>query len=138
MIGDVSGIICDGAGSACSMKVSTSTLGGGQVVADGHQQPACAPERGIVSDDVDQTIANLGRLSKQGMLDADVEIINIMRAKQQGKAGMMRGHWPPRFSGRDWTSPERGAATMRRQFPGRRQVPVHPALGPACLFWGIS
>ncbi|MNR53364.1 hypothetical protein D3C85_1733660 [compost metagenome] len=41
---------------------------------------------GIVSDDVDQTIANLGRLSKRGMLDTDIEIINIMRAKQQGKA----------------------------------------------------
>jgi L-cysteine desulfidase len=40
---------------------------------------------GIVSDDVDQTIANLGRLSKEGMLDTDIEIINIMRAKQQGK-----------------------------------------------------
>jgi L-cysteine desulfidase len=35
------------------------------------------------TNDVDQTIANLGRLSKEGMLDTDIEIINIMRAKQQ-------------------------------------------------------
>ena len=37
---------------------------------------------GIVASTVDETIANLGRLSRQGMLDTDVEIINIMRAKQ--------------------------------------------------------
>ena len=38
-----------------------------------------------VWSELDQTIANLGRLSREGMLDTDIEIINIMRAKQQGK-----------------------------------------------------
>lgn len=86
MIGDVSGIICDGAGSACSMKVSTSTSAAVKSSLMAINNLRVPQSEGIVSDDVDQTIANLGRLSKQGMLDTDIEIINIMRAKQQGKA----------------------------------------------------
>ena len=86
MIGDVSGIICDGAGSACSMKVSTSTSAAVKSSLMAINNLHVPQSEGIVSDDVDQTIANLGRLSKQGMLDTDIEIINIMRAKQQGKA----------------------------------------------------
>ncbi len=83
MIGDVSGIICDGAGSACSMKVSTSTSAAVKSSLMAINNLHVPQSEGIVSDDVDQTIANLGRLSKEGMLDTDIEIINIMRAKQQ-------------------------------------------------------
>ncbi|EKP0251723.1 serine dehydratase subunit alpha family protein [Aeromonas salmonicida] len=86
MIGDVSGIICDGAGSACSMKVSTSTSAAVKSSLMAINNLHVPQSEGIVSDDVDETIANLGRLSKLGMLDTDIEIINIMRAKQQGKA----------------------------------------------------
>jgi L-cysteine desulfidase len=80
-----SGIICDGAGSACSMKVSTSTSAAVKSSLMAINNLRVPQSEGIVSDDVDQTIANLGRLSREGMLDTDIEIINIMRAKQQGK-----------------------------------------------------
>ncbi|MFM4649825.1 serine dehydratase subunit alpha family protein [Aeromonas bivalvium] len=83
MIGDVSGIICDGAGSACSMKVSTSTSAAVKSSLMAVNNLRVPQSEGIVSDDVDQTIANLGQLSRQGMLDTDIEIINIMRAKQR-------------------------------------------------------
>ena len=79
-------VICDGAGSACSMKVSTSTSAAVKSSLMAINNLHVPQSEGIVSDDVDETIANLGRLSKQGMLDTDIEIINIMRAKQQGKA----------------------------------------------------
>lgn len=82
MIGDVSGIICDGAGSACSMKVSTSTSAAVKSSLLAINNLRVTQSEGIVADDVDQTIANLGRLSKEGMLDTDIEIINIMRTKQ--------------------------------------------------------
>ncbi|PJG60300.1 serine dehydratase subunit alpha family protein [Aeromonas cavernicola] len=86
MIGDVSGIICDGAGSACSMKVSTSTSAAVKSSLLAINNLRVPQSEGIVSDDVDQTIANLGRLAKEGMLDTDLEIINIMRAKQGGNS----------------------------------------------------
>jgi L-cysteine desulfidase len=83
MIRDVSGIICDGAG-ACSMKVSTSTSAAVKSSLMAINNLRVPQSEGIVSDDVDQTIANLGRLSRE---DAGYrhQIINIMRAKQQGK-----------------------------------------------------
>ena len=85
MISDVSGIICDGAGSACSMKVSTSTSAAVKAALLAINNLRVTQSEGIVSDDVDQTIANLGMLSRNGMLDTDVEIIRIMRAKHQSQ-----------------------------------------------------
>ncbi|WP_255990990.1 L-cysteine desulfidase family protein [Chitinolyticbacter albus] len=81
MIGDVAGIICDGAGSACSMKVSTSAsaaVKAALMATSGHSIPA---SEGIVCENADETIANLGRLARDGMGATDVEIIRIMRSK---------------------------------------------------------
>lgn len=83
MIGDVAGIICDGAGSACSMKVSTSAsaaVKAALLAANGLGVPA---REGIVEADAEQTIANLGHLSREGMRQTDEEIIQIMRRKGQ-------------------------------------------------------
>ncbi len=83
MIGDVTGIICDGAGSACSMKVSTASSAAVRAALMAINDLHIPESQGIVSDDVDQTIANLGRIATQGMLETDIEIIKIMRAKQR-------------------------------------------------------
>nr|WP_086938088.1 L-serine ammonia-lyase, iron-sulfur-dependent, subunit alpha [Thaumasiovibrio occultus] len=83
MIGDVSGIICDGAGSACSMKVSTSASAAVKAALMAVNNYGVGENEGIVTANIDATIANLGHLSKYGMLDTDVEIINIMRNKYQ-------------------------------------------------------
>ena len=83
MIGDVTGIICDGAGSACSMKVSTSSSAAVRAALMAINDLHIPESQGIVSDDVDQTIANLGRIATRGMLETDIEIIKIMRAKQR-------------------------------------------------------
>ena len=83
MIGDVAGIICDGAGSACSMKVSTASSAAVKAALMAINNVHIPESQGIVSDDVDQTIINLGQIARRGMLDTDIEIINIMRAKQR-------------------------------------------------------
>jgi L-cysteine desulfidase len=83
MIGDVAGIICDGAGSACSMKVSTASAAAVKAALMAINNVHIPESQGIVSDDVDQTIINLGQIARRGMLDTDIEIINIMRAKQR-------------------------------------------------------
>jgi L-cysteine desulfidase len=85
MIGDVSGIICDGAGSACSMKVSTSAAVAVKAALMASHNLHVPQGEGIVGVTVDHTIANLGQLTKQGMMATDVEIINIMLAKQQAQ-----------------------------------------------------
>ncbi|WP_413113794.1 serine dehydratase subunit alpha family protein [Thaumasiovibrio sp. DFM-14] len=81
MIGDVAGIICDGAGSACSMKVSTSTSVAVKAALMAVNNYGVSDNEGIVTANIDKTIANLGHLTKHGMLDTDIEIINIMRSK---------------------------------------------------------
>ena len=82
MIGDVAGIICDGAGNACSMKVSTSASAAVKSALMAVNGLGVSAREGIVADDAEQTIANLGHLSREGMQQTDQQIIAIMRAKQ--------------------------------------------------------
>ncbi|WP_026972458.1 serine dehydratase subunit alpha family protein [Aliagarivorans marinus] len=81
MIGDVSGIFCDGAKPGCALKVSTGAsaavkaaimaLGGSQIGA----------EQGIVEDCVDESIQRLGELSRDAMRYSDKAIIALMAQK---------------------------------------------------------
>jgi L-cysteine desulfidase len=74
----VSGIICDGAKPSCAAKIAVSVEAGllgfymfqkGQQFYDGD---------GIVKKGVENTIANIGRLGRDGMKETDREIIRIM------------------------------------------------------------
>jgi L-cysteine desulfidase len=74
----VSGIICDGAKPSCAAKIATSIEAGllgfhmyqrGQQFYGGD---------GIVTKGVENTIANIGRLGREGMRETDKEIIRIM------------------------------------------------------------
>ena len=42
---------------------------------------AFAHGEGFVEEDIDQTIANIGRIGRVGMADTDIEILNIMIGK---------------------------------------------------------
>lgn len=73
-----SGMICDGAKPSCAAKIATAVEAGilgyemcreGQEFEDGE---------GIVAQDVEHTIKNVGRLGKYGMRETDKEIIRIM------------------------------------------------------------
>jgi L-cysteine desulfidase len=74
----VSGIVCDGAKPSCAAKIATAVDAGifgyemykqGQQFFDGE---------GLVSKGVENTIANIGRLGREGMRETDKEIIRIM------------------------------------------------------------
>jgi L-cysteine desulfidase len=82
MIGDVSGIICDGAKTSCSMKVSTAAAAAVKAALLGADHIRVTASEGIVADTADQSIANLGKLSRGGMVETDREIIRIMLDKQ--------------------------------------------------------
>ena len=71
-------MICDGAKPSCAAKISESVgsaLLGYDMFKTGNN---FLGGDGILADDVEKTIANLGRLGKDGMLSTDHEILAIM------------------------------------------------------------
>jgi len=81
MIGDVAGMICDGANNGCAMKVSSSASSAVKAVLMALDGSRVSGYDGIVSDDVDQTIRNLAALVNQGMIETDQQILKIMLSK---------------------------------------------------------
>jgi L-cysteine desulfidase len=83
MIGDVSGIICDGAKASCSMKVSTAASAAIKAALMAASHIRVSADDGIVAEAVDDSIANLGRLSREGMAETDRQIVAIMLRKER-------------------------------------------------------
>ena len=81
MVGNVSGMICDGAKSSCALKVATAVGAGIQAVLLALNGTVVPGNEGIVDDDIEACIANLGRLGSKGMKEADKVILDIMLHK---------------------------------------------------------
>lgn len=81
MIGDVSGMICDGASNSCAMKVSTSASAAWKAVLMALDDTAVTGNEGIVAHNVEQSIANLCALACHSMQQTDKQIIEIMARK---------------------------------------------------------
>lgn len=81
MIGDVSGMICDGASNSCAMKVSTSVSSAWKAVLLALDGSAVSGNDGIVECDVEHSIANLCALARHAMQHTDQQIIEIMSHK---------------------------------------------------------
>lgn len=74
----VSGIVCDGAKPSCAAKVAFAIgagIFGGNMYKDGQQ---FLGGDGIVKKGVENTIANVARLGRDGMKETDREILKIM------------------------------------------------------------
>lgn len=86
MVGNVAGMICDGAKIGCAMKTMTgvdAAFRAANLALAGIGIPATD---GIVGEDGRQSMANLGRLAQHGMADVDAEILRIMQDKLRGTA----------------------------------------------------
>ena len=81
MVGNVAGMICDGAKSSCALKVATAVSAGIQAVLLALDGTVVPGNEGIVDDDIESCIANLGRLGSTGMKEADKVILDIMLHK---------------------------------------------------------
>ncbi|MDX6963226.1 serine dehydratase subunit alpha family protein [Enterobacter kobei] len=81
MIGDVSGMICDGASNSCAMKVSTSVNSAWKAVMMALDDSAVTGNEGIVAHDVEQSISNRCALACRSMQATDRQIIEIMASK---------------------------------------------------------
>ncbi|SHJ11682.1 L-cysteine desulfidase [Clostridium amylolyticum] len=81
MLADVSGIICDGAKSTCALKIATAVNAAIQcsILAMSNIEP-CSND-GIINDDVEKTIENIGSLVANGFDKTDKAILEIMLNK---------------------------------------------------------
>lgn len=82
MVGNVAGMICDGAKSSCALKVASAVGAGIQAAMLAMAGNAVPGNEGIVSDDIEACIANLGRLGSSGMKETDKVILDIMLHKK--------------------------------------------------------
>ena len=77
-IATTGGIVCDGAKASCASKIATAVeagiLGYNMHIRNQNFQP----DDGLVGENPEETIANIGRLGKQGMKYTNEEIIKIM------------------------------------------------------------
>lgn len=73
-----SGIICDGAKSSCAAKIAMSIEGGLLAFDMMMAEKNFAGGDGIVQKTADETIAAVGKIASQGMVETDREIIDVM------------------------------------------------------------
>jgi L-cysteine desulfidase len=82
MIGNITGMICDGAKPSCALKVSngvsTATLSAMMAM----ENKVVSAVEGITDKDVDKTINNLTTIGRDGMAETDRLILEIMTHKQ--------------------------------------------------------
>ncbi|KJG08535.1 serine dehydratase subunit alpha family protein [Photobacterium kishitanii] len=78
MIGDIAGMICDGAKTSCAMKVSSSAGSAVKSALMALDGIGVTGNEGIVAHDVDSTIRNLSALANGSMTQTDVQILDIM------------------------------------------------------------
>ena len=81
MVGNLAGMICDGAKIGCAMKTMTgadAAFRSATLALAGFGIPATD---GIVGEDGEASLANLGRLAQRGMAGVDTEVLAIMQGK---------------------------------------------------------
>ncbi|MDE4019172.1 L-serine ammonia-lyase, iron-sulfur-dependent, subunit alpha, partial [Glaesserella parasuis] len=83
MIGDISGVLCDGAANSCAMKVSTGVSSAYKAVLVALDNSRVTGNEGIVEHSVDKSINNLCAITTKSMVYMDRQIIEIMSTKEQ-------------------------------------------------------
>ena len=80
-LGNVGGIVCDGAKASCAAKISAAV--DAAILGHDMAMAGCGFKagEGLVKDTVEETIASMGYVGRVGMGPTDVEILNIMIGK---------------------------------------------------------
>ena len=78
MVGDVTGIICDGAKPGCALKIATAVSAAQRAAVLALSLEHTVQPYGIVSSDVEATIQNLGTLGCDGMGNANDVVLRMM------------------------------------------------------------
>lgn len=81
-LANVSGIVCDGAKSSCAAKIASSVDAALMGYYMTMEKNAFKSGEGVVANEIENTIQNIGRLGRDGMKLTDVEILNIIIENQ--------------------------------------------------------
>lgn len=81
MIGNITGMICDGAKPSCALKVSNGVSSASLSALMAVENKVVSAVEGITDEDVDKTILNLTRIGRDGMNETDKMILEIMTNK---------------------------------------------------------
>ena len=81
MIGNITGMVCDGAKVGCAMKVASGVSSALQSAVLARENICISEHDGIIEKDIEKTIQNLGRIGSVGMQNTDNMILDIMVCK---------------------------------------------------------
>lgn len=81
MIGNITGMVCDGAKVGCAMKVASGVSSSIQSAVLALDGICISSNDGIIEDDIEKTIQNLGKIGSVGMQNTDNMILDIMVCK---------------------------------------------------------
>ncbi len=80
-IGNVSGIVCDGARPACAAKIASSVDAAIMAVGMAMDHHGFHAGEGIIKDRIEDTLESMGQLAREGMRQTDLELLHIMVAQ---------------------------------------------------------
>lgn len=83
VLGDITGMFCDGAKPGCSLKIATGVSAGLQAALLAKDGIVIGSDEGIVDEDIEKTIQNACLIGKDAMNETDKMILNIMINKGQ-------------------------------------------------------
>ena len=78
ILGNLSGVICDGAKASCAMKISSGIYSAFDATMLALNKNVLKSGDGIVGVDIEETIRNVGELAQSGMKGTDETILDIM------------------------------------------------------------
>ncbi len=81
MIGNLTGMICDGAKPSCAMKVSSGVSTAMLSAMMAMENKVVTPVEGIIDDEIDKSITNLTVIGSKGMEFTDRLVLDIMTHK---------------------------------------------------------
>ncbi len=82
MTADISGMICDGAKPGCALKIATSVNVAMRAASMACMNRGAGGHDGIVDQDVEMTLKNLGDLGTLGMSGTNLVILEMLLKKQ--------------------------------------------------------
>ena len=81
MVGNITGMVCDGAKVGCAMKVASGVSSALQSAVLAREGICISEHEGIIEKDIEKTIQNLGKIGSVGMQNTDSMILDIMVCK---------------------------------------------------------
>ena len=77
-LANVAGIICDGAKASCAAKIASSVEAAIMAINLTFRGKSFCPGEGVIKDDADDTVKEVGKIAREGMKETDQVILNVM------------------------------------------------------------